>query len=365
MGKIRLILALAVLASHGAAIWRFHFVGGQIAVQTFFIISGFYMSLILNEKYIGTNKSYKLFISNRFLRLFPIYWAVLIITLCFSLYVFLQPRGYNASTFYSYAQVKPSLLSMVCLVVTHLIIFGQDAIMYLGINPTNGNFFFTTDYLKIHPAAWEYLFIPQAWTLSLEMLFYLIAPFILRKGIKVVVAFIVLSFSIRLITYDYFNLRNDPWTYRFFPTELMFFLIGYLSYKIYLKIKNWTIPRNFGLAALFGTLSLIVVYNVLPSFSLYFLPFSFKEVFYFAYMTAAIPILFKFDKNNSIDTKIGELSYPVYIVHWTVITFCTGIPFLANAGWLQVLITLICAYLLNKLIALPIEKYRQLRIKRQ
>ena len=81
MGKIRLLLALSVVAVHGGIIWKFQLVGGHIAVQAFFIISGFYMSLILNEKYIGSNSSYKLFITNRFLRLYPIYWTVLLFTL--------------------------------------------------------------------------------------------------------------------------------------------------------------------------------------------------------------------------------------------------------------------------------------------
>src|SRR5450759_4624800 len=78
MGIIRVLLALSVVAAHFGGIWNLRFVGGQVAVQSFYIISGFYMSLILNEKYVGKNKSYKLFITNRFLRLYPIYWLSLI-----------------------------------------------------------------------------------------------------------------------------------------------------------------------------------------------------------------------------------------------------------------------------------------------
>lgn len=72
MGIIRLLLAISVLISHTSTIFGFGFVGGQAAVQAFFIISGFYMAFILNEKYIGENNSYKLFITNRLLRLYPI-----------------------------------------------------------------------------------------------------------------------------------------------------------------------------------------------------------------------------------------------------------------------------------------------------
>ena len=85
MGTIRLILATAVIIFHSSSIFGIQSVGGQIAVQAFYIISGFYMALILNEKYIGINNSYKLFISNRFLRIYPIYWIVFIITIIASI----------------------------------------------------------------------------------------------------------------------------------------------------------------------------------------------------------------------------------------------------------------------------------------
>ena len=49
------------------------------AVQVFFIISGFYISLILNEKYIDGNGGYFLYLSNRFLRIFPLYWLLMLL----------------------------------------------------------------------------------------------------------------------------------------------------------------------------------------------------------------------------------------------------------------------------------------------
>ena len=60
--------------------------GGVVAVQAFYIISGFYMALILNTKYVGAG-AYRVFIGNRFLRIYPVYWVVLILTVvlsCFS-----------------------------------------------------------------------------------------------------------------------------------------------------------------------------------------------------------------------------------------------------------------------------------------
>ncbi len=51
MGVMRFLLALSVLILHTAPDSAFPMVGGRVAVETFFMISGFYMALILNEKY--------------------------------------------------------------------------------------------------------------------------------------------------------------------------------------------------------------------------------------------------------------------------------------------------------------------------
>src|ERR1041384_5510881 len=79
MGTIRTLLALAVALFHSYGIFSGHqtMTGGTTSVQSFYIISGFYMALILNEKYRPGPGSYKLFITSRFLRIFPVYWAFL------------------------------------------------------------------------------------------------------------------------------------------------------------------------------------------------------------------------------------------------------------------------------------------------
>lgn len=81
MGIIRFLLALSVVITHCGSLFGTSLVVGQIAVQSFYIISGFYMSLILNEKYIGVNGSYKLFITNRF---YPIYISHMFVLMVFS-----------------------------------------------------------------------------------------------------------------------------------------------------------------------------------------------------------------------------------------------------------------------------------------
>src|SRR5215475_13496698 len=77
MGTLRFLLAFSVAYGHLGK--PLSFPTSDVAVQSFFVISGFYMALVLNEKY-GPN-SYWLFISNRLLRLWPAYIVVLVLSL--------------------------------------------------------------------------------------------------------------------------------------------------------------------------------------------------------------------------------------------------------------------------------------------
>ena len=209
MGIIRLLLALAVVANHFGAIWGSNLVGGQVAVQSFYIISGFYMSLILNEKYIGENRSYKLFISNRFLRLYPIYWIVLLLTIIFCITTHFLTTSHFAPVLSSYESVHKNFFSFFFLTVTNILIFGQDIVMFLGINADTGYLFYSSNFMNTSPALYSFLFVPQAWTLGLELMFYLVAPMLLLKGLKLVGIIIVLSVVLRLFIYHFLGLRND------------------------------------------------------------------------------------------------------------------------------------------------------------
>ena len=71
MGVLRCLLALSVLLVHDVDGW-FKLIDGAAAVQCFFLISGFYMALVLNERYADLGSFY----FNRALRLLPTYWAV-------------------------------------------------------------------------------------------------------------------------------------------------------------------------------------------------------------------------------------------------------------------------------------------------
>src|SRR5688572_10026095 len=82
MGILRLLLALAVVVAHcpTSTTLQGWVLPGSIAVQAFYVISGFYMALVLNEKYTFEGST-KLFYQQRYLRLAPMYWLTVLITI--------------------------------------------------------------------------------------------------------------------------------------------------------------------------------------------------------------------------------------------------------------------------------------------
>src|ERR1700719_752278 len=85
MGFIRTLLALSVADFHGyhiahaQHILSLEWANGAVAVQTFFVLSGFYMALVLSRKY--ADKGPITFYRARFLRLFPAYWLACLLTI--------------------------------------------------------------------------------------------------------------------------------------------------------------------------------------------------------------------------------------------------------------------------------------------
>ena len=361
MGILRFLLAISVVLVHSSSIFGFSFVGGRNAVQAFYIISGFYMTLILNEKYIGVNNSYKLFISNRFLRIYPIYWVVLFLTILRCAGILIYSKGNYLTDFYIYYDnfYNMNFGSLFFLLFTNLFIFFQDTVMFLVLDKITGHLFFTSSFRETTPQLWHFLFIPQAWSIGVEITFYLIAPFIVRRKLKIIIFLIILSLILRLVLYFHFEFKIDPWTYRFFPTELMFFLLGSITYRIYKKLETIHIKNTFNKLILVGIVGFTLLYSFLP------LPGPVKSLLYLITFFISLPFIFIYTKNCKIDSYIGELSYPIYISHMFILGSISflNIPKLAGGqGLSTTLLTIVFSIILNELVAKKIEKIRKNRI---
>lgn len=289
MGLLRLFLALSVIAGHAETkVFGFYGIGGWYAVNFFFIISGFYMAMVLNEKY--KNIKPMSFYKSRALRLFPTYYIGLIIALLVSfdgISRFFENLSLGAKFFY---------------IFQNFFIFGQDL-----------SYLFCAKTASLQCASPVGMTInPPAWSLAVELGFYLVAPFILRSE-KKTFAFILFGCGYLLLLnkidfplnfVDYFQSLNiSAFNYYFYPSSFIFFGGGALAYHL---SKKKIEPHYF--AAVIALFALSFTKTIMPFWHLLFI-------------SMAIPVLFKYTKKNRLDRAIGELSYPAYILHFPVLLF--------------------------------------------
>jgi len=353
MGLIRLLLAISVIAAHSSNIFGLNFIQGQMAVEVFFMISGFYMALILTEKY-NKKSDYKLFIGNRFLKIFPTYWFILILSILYKIILFRVYPNSSDNIGFLNPNHYLNLFSFLFLLIPNFIIFGLDSTFFFNLNQ-NGSLFPTANYTQFYPPLYDFNFIVQAWTLSLELTFYLFAPFLNRLKNKWLLLIMSLSLGLRLFLYSN-GLNHDPWNYRFFPNEIIFFLAGILMYRIYKSIKNKT-SNLFSYYCFFFYLSYLICYQFIPHERT-------KQLILFLFSFIFIPFIFNLFKNNKIDRFIGELSFPVYICHFLIIDIFTHFTNLSHQylGLIVTVISIISSIFIIKIIIKPIDHYRQSRV---
>jgi len=349
MGTVRTLLAFSVVLAHS---YGFVLVGGMLAVELFYIISGFLISYVLVET--NTYSSAKRFYLNRFFRIFPIYWTVAILSLIFVFIMFVY-YGLNHPVLIVYSRIDST--GKIALNLANLFLFGQDWIMFTGVK--NGVFQFVENSHITELQTFRGLIVPQAWTLGLELSFYLLAPFILRSKLILYISLAV-SVGVRIVLFRLGLASTDPWTYRFFPAELAFFILGSWAHQVlmpFLKKRNYLTRRN---ATMF---TMLIVFYCAIFFILDFR--TMHSIILITLFIFALPFLFTFQKEISWDSRIGELSYPIYICHmlviWIVWTTIAGKSIPAKsitAIAIIIVMTLISSFLLNRFVA---KKFNDLR----
>jgi peptidoglycan/LPS O-acetylase OafA/YrhL len=365
MGTIRLLLALAVLLiMHSTAIRVFGYdikmIGGAGAVQGFYVISGFYMALVLNEKYGHGAKGYGEFITQRFLRLMPAYWVCVIASVIIGWTGLgtVLPHVGDISPFAFWQQhvheLKPYQIAW--MVFNQAFLLTQDWILFFGVNPAHGLYFISNYHDAMNPA-YQFAFVAPAWSLGVELAFYLVAPFIVRQRWWIIAIVAACSVGVRLSVRLIWKIPigADPWVYRFFPSELCTFLLGSLGYHFYAYARQikWDI-RPMGRIAL--AIILIAIFVVPRA------PIPARPFFFFSLMALCVPSIFALTKNWKVDRWIGELSYPVYIVHAVVGAVLAKALHAQNdtdvKGWQLLLATIPLAIAIRLLVEDPVDRWR-------
>jgi peptidoglycan/LPS O-acetylase OafA/YrhL len=246
---------------------------GGYAVIVFFVLSGYLMAKIFwSGKYSLDFGGIKKFYFNRLRRIAPLYYLISIIGIWFSFYHLLTPT-------------KENLVRLIQL------------------------FFFTFTQ--------NYIYNQVMWTITLEMIFYLICPFLFIFIFQVFknkfTVFLPLIISFFLIKYPIPISNNTLYS---FSEHLGIFLAGSsivgIIYQFESPLKNFFVNRKW-ISLVFFVLLMLSIMRPWQDFKLAQLGLTFLTIiFIFSHelLTSQIQT-----KSKNLFDSLGKLSYGIYLFH--------------------------------------------------
>lgn len=295
MGIIRLLLATAVCNSH-FELTGLPMVDGHEAVLTFFAVSGFYMAMILEER----DESRSSFYKNRILSLYPMFLFAVGISAAIMFILDAHPLINRAQMI----EFLDNPWGAFIVLWTSLCVVGQELLFSLGISE-GGHLQFLNGNMS---SLYNCVFLVQAWSLSLEAVFYFLAPFLVRLKGNTLLALSTGSLIFRiLITIT--PLSDHSFFLRFFPADFWLFGFGIISYRFYRGLPKSSSPFDF-IAFIAMIVLIFVAGGVGSNYEPFLLP-----------MTALIlqPFIFRAFQSLLIDCVVGKITYPFYLLHYSVI----------------------------------------------
>lgn len=342
MGLIRLLLAFSVLAGH-AGVLHFEILDGDIAVRAFFVISGFYMSLILTGGYAGRPKS--VFYANRALRLYPAYLLVMAAQAAALMAWDFHPFTTRDTLLFAYTNGP---LIPVVNVLTNLFVVGQEALYWLGMDIRGGSFFWNA---HGGPAIMGFTFtmLPQAWALSVEFMFYLIAPFLAPRRTGLLLALFLAGLAIHVLIPSAFPNFGD-FSQRFFPAQFYLFAAGMLGFRLYRRVRDLDFVNRAGWVLLAAVIAHVFCYDLMGG--------AYRDHTFVTLAAAATPFVFRLSERSGLDRFLGRVSYPFYLLHFMVAEIYSQIAVDYSPLGLVLLVFSLSVIVLLA-VEYPIDRYRR------
>jgi peptidoglycan/LPS O-acetylase OafA/YrhL len=291
LGGFRFFLALWVLLAHtsnftppGRAMAS-PSLSGFMPVLCFFVISGFSIRHSIAQRPRG-------YLWRRVKRIYPINLLAVALT-CISVTVFGIASPYNA------LEVPPSAVDwLINALLLQAIFFGSIALL------------------------------TPSWSVAIEVVYYALAPLLLRLNLPSVAAIAVATFVFQVILSPHLPPFNFGHTYGIAATAILWvWLIGWIAYSY---------PRNL---VLFGISLAGIWYFVFDK------PVNFGVVDWASaaanYLACAATLgVVCFSPNLRLSTRmsetleyLGEISFPIYLLHYPVFFILTGTVFKSYPDW--------------------------------
>jgi peptidoglycan/LPS O-acetylase OafA/YrhL len=282
-GLFRLFLASMVVVYH---LSRFGI--GPAAVYVFFTLSGYWITLMWVDRYSRTRQPYLTYIVSRMWRLLPVFLAVTAIQISLNLWLGATPDNLRASA------------SWLRFVFSNLFIVGYATLPHQPLVP--------------------------AWSLDLEMQFYMVAPLLVALVVGRTRPWLLLLplGALSLISAHYFGAQV-------ILTYLVFFLVGMVAAEMDWQPTGKVAALAAGTAVLLVGGLLLSVYRGIvlvgahhTALAVYNLPLNACV----GVLMIPLAIFTVRQKGFSCDSMFADLSYVVYLLHWTSFQILAATKFL-------------------------------------
>lgn len=280
-GSYRALLAILVLVSHTnmwLPLWVAPLALGNVGVLLFFVLSGFVIAEACDVFYPGKPQR---FLLNRFLRIYPTYWAACGVAI--AIYAWTPPPEFNWN---------------------FVLIFANLSIVFAERLPPS-----------------DLRLISVIWAVGIELRFYVLAALVdyldrffsqrgkLQPGRLMFLAGVIF---LALYVYTWTTGFNRFSVFKFAP----FFVLGFIYYR-WLRYKS-RISILLGVLTLLATLHSYILYNsVTPETDTASTTLVFVAGLVLFAGLACVPSVYR--KMEQVDKRLGDLTYSIYLVHWPIV----------------------------------------------
>jgi len=267
---------------------------GEYAVFGFFSLSGYLMTLIMQQNYGYTVRGIAGYGLNRFLRIYPIYWVACLISILILL--LLNPENTTALNANYFLPGE-----------------ARNWVKNLGL------------ILKFRSSP---ILISPAWALTVELFFYACIGLGLSRSRRIV----LIWFSVSVVSTVYMVASDASWGQRYFTIQA-----ASLPFSTGAVIYHWReeLSEKLGFLVTNSVVPALMMVLILGNWAVGdYLGTQRHWNFYINYALCClmIPVLFRRTEltciSRQFDSWLGDLSYPIYLVH-------APLGFMLLYGWKQ------------------------------